>query len=181
VLAASRGARVNGLDAAEALVAIARQRVPDGDFRVGDLETLPYADETFDAVIAADVVPYVADSLTAVRELRRICAPTGRVVIAVWGVPGVSAYHLILTAAYDLLPIPLDRQPIALSAPGMLDALIVQAGLAIVDYGLVVCPCEYPDQETAWQAQVSRAIAPYGDSTGSVRLENRFRYLTAVP
>ncbi len=56
--AAQRGALVNGLDAAEALLAIARLRVPDGDFRVGDLEILPYAASTFDAVLAADVLPY---------------------------------------------------------------------------------------------------------------------------
>ena len=29
---------MSGLDAAEGLVAIARERVPEGDFRVGDLE-----------------------------------------------------------------------------------------------------------------------------------------------
>src|SRR5438874_3048660 len=43
VLAAGRGAQVNGLDAAQGLLAIARERVPDGDFQLGDLEALPYA------------------------------------------------------------------------------------------------------------------------------------------
>src|SRR5919198_2686775 len=70
MLAASRGAFVNGLDAAQALLAIARERVPDADFHVGDLEALPYADGTFDAIIAADVLPYVADPDTALAELR---------------------------------------------------------------------------------------------------------------
>jgi cyclopropane fatty-acyl-phospholipid synthase-like methyltransferase len=42
VLAAQRGAHVSGLDASEAPIAIARERVPHGDFRVGDLEALPY-------------------------------------------------------------------------------------------------------------------------------------------
>ena len=36
VLAAKRGAQVAGLDAAEALLDIARERLPDGNFRVGD-------------------------------------------------------------------------------------------------------------------------------------------------
>ena len=36
VLAAERGAQVAGLDAAQALIDIARKRVPKGDFRVGD-------------------------------------------------------------------------------------------------------------------------------------------------
>src|SRR5919106_1016984 len=40
-IAAQRGARVSGLDAAENLLAIAHARVPAGNFRVGDLEDLP--------------------------------------------------------------------------------------------------------------------------------------------
>src|SRR5437660_12192874 len=87
VLAAGRGAHVNGLDAAEALLAIARERVPDGDFRAGDLEALPYADGTFDAVIVADVLQYVAGPATALRELRRVCALGARLVVAIWGAP----------------------------------------------------------------------------------------------
>ena len=43
-LAARRGARVSGIDAAAELIEIARTRVPEGDFRVGEQEDLPYAD-----------------------------------------------------------------------------------------------------------------------------------------
>ena len=57
LLAAQRGALVNGVDASETLLAIARVRMPDVDFRVGNLELLPYVGSTFDAVIAADVLP----------------------------------------------------------------------------------------------------------------------------
>jgi ubiquinone/menaquinone biosynthesis C-methylase UbiE len=87
VLAAGRGAHVNGLDAAEALLAIARRRLPDGDFRTGGLEALPYPDGTFDAILVADVLPYVADPLATLRELRRVCAWQGRLVVATWGRP----------------------------------------------------------------------------------------------
>src|SRR5947209_382152 len=47
-LAARRGAIVTGLDAAEGLIAIARARTPDGDFRVGDMFSLPFAEHSFD-------------------------------------------------------------------------------------------------------------------------------------
>ena len=40
-IAADRGATVAGLDATAAFVEIARERVPDGDFRVGEMADLP--------------------------------------------------------------------------------------------------------------------------------------------
>src|SRR5882672_11277133 len=45
-MAAASGAEVSGVDAAEAMLSIARSRVPTGDFREGDLEELPFADAT---------------------------------------------------------------------------------------------------------------------------------------
>jgi SAM-dependent methyltransferase len=201
-LAAGRGALVNGLDAAEALLAIARARVPDADFRPGDLEALPYEDATFDAVIAADVLAYVADPLAALCELRRVCARQGRVVLALWGVPEACTQRAIVSAVRALLPRPLDAEPFALSAPGALDALVRQAGLRVLSSGIVACTAEYPDGELFWQAQASAgflqatmrvvgaqplktavldAVAPYRTSTGGVRLQNHFRYLAAMP
>src|SRR4051812_45684886 len=51
-IAAERGAVVTGLDASPGLLAVARERLPDADLREGDLEQLPYADDSFDAVTA---------------------------------------------------------------------------------------------------------------------------------
>jgi SAM-dependent methyltransferase len=176
--------------------------VPDGDFRVGDLEALPYADGTFDAIIAADALPYVADPAMALRELRRVCAPAGRVAIALWTAPEEGAPQAIVQVVREILPRPLGVDPFALSAPGLLEGLAAQAGLVVLGGGTVVCPCVYPDGETAWQAQASagslqavrrvvsaaqlkaavlHALAPHVTSTGRVHLQNHFRYVTAVP
>lgn len=202
VLAARRGARVNGLDAAPALLAIARERVRDGDFCLGDVEALPYANGAFDAVIASDVLPYVADPAAAVRELRRVCAPRGRVAIALWGTQDECEQRVIVAAMRALLPRLLDAEPFALSAPGVLDALVAQAGLRVHRRGTVACTAEYPDTEILWQAQASAgpmqaamqvvgaqplraavlcAVAPYQTRTGGVRLRNHFRYVVAAP
>lgn len=202
VLAARRGARVNGLDAAEGLLAIARRRVPDGDFRLGDLEELPYADGTFDAVLAVDVLPYVALPLVLLRELRRICAPGGRLAIGMWGTAEESEHHITLAAVQASLPTPLALEPSTLAVPGVLEALLLQADLRVCGGGTVNCPAEYPDQETAWQAQASmaplqaalrvvgeqrlkaamlRALGPFTANSGAVRLQQRARYMLAVP
>src|SRR5215831_3367591 len=44
------GLQISGLDATQALLDIAQERVPHGDFRSGDMETLPYDDQQFDVV-----------------------------------------------------------------------------------------------------------------------------------
>ena len=49
-MAADRGARVFGVDAAPALVELARRRVPEAGVRTGDAEALPFADDSFDLV-----------------------------------------------------------------------------------------------------------------------------------
>ena len=72
VLAAQRGASVCGLDAAATLIQIARERVPGGDFRVGDIQELPFDEHTFDAVIAASSLQYSEDRIATLRELRRV-------------------------------------------------------------------------------------------------------------
>ena len=78
-LAARRGARVSGIDASATLIAIAQQRVPQGDFRVGEIEDLPYADNSFDVVTAFNSIQYAATPLGALKEARRVACPGARI------------------------------------------------------------------------------------------------------
>ena len=89
-----------------------------------------------------------------------------------------------------------------LSAPGVLDMLVMRSGLRVLGGGVVTCRQDYPDFAVAWQAQVSagplqaalrvvgqkrlaeamrEALAPYTVGMGGVRLVNRYRYLATVP
>src|SRR5918912_4109381 len=80
LLASLRGARVSALDASAALLDIVRARVPEADVREGDLEALPFADASFDAVTAVNSIFYAADMAAAMRELARVVRSGGRVV-----------------------------------------------------------------------------------------------------
>jgi len=53
--AADRGAEVTGVDASEALIELARERVPEADLRVADMQFLPFEDDSFD-VVAGGVI-----------------------------------------------------------------------------------------------------------------------------
>ncbi|MBV9594909.1 MAG: class I SAM-dependent methyltransferase, partial [Actinobacteria bacterium] len=71
-LARKRGVDVAGLDASEGLLAVARERNPEADIRLGDLEQLPFPDATFTAATSFNAVQYAADPAAALRELRRV-------------------------------------------------------------------------------------------------------------
>jgi len=82
------GGRAVGVDAAPAAVALARcnlaQQRLDADLAVGDGESLPFADDSFDYVFAHGVVQYSADDRRVVDECRRVLRPGGRAFFQVY-------------------------------------------------------------------------------------------------
>jgi SAM-dependent methyltransferase len=202
LLAARKGARVSGIDAAGPLVDVARGRVPEGDFRVGDLQQLPFADDDFDAVMAASSLQYTQDRVAALREMKRVSAPGGRVVVGLWGAPDQVEYRVVFNAVREALPEPPPgKGPFELSGPGALEELIEAAGLRVTGSGEALCVFEYPSFAVLWQANTSAgplqaalrsvsedrlrdavrsAVAPYVRTDGNIRMENQFRYVVAM-
>jgi ubiquinone/menaquinone biosynthesis C-methylase UbiE len=85
--AARRGANVVGLDFSAAMVAEARRKHPTLDFREGDAEELPFADDSFDAVVMNFGLLHVPRPERAVREAHRVLRPRGRFGFTVWAPP----------------------------------------------------------------------------------------------
>lgn len=204
MLASGRGAQVSGLDAAESLLAIARSRVPSGDFRVGDLEELPFADAQFDLVTGFNAFQYAANPRAALAEAKRIAKPTGRIVVMTWGSPEGMQAAALVAALKPLLPPPPPGAPgpFALSEPSALRALAESAGLRPLEVFDVVCHWEYPDLATALRGLASSgvavraaeasgveavneahaaALAPLRQAHGGYRIGASFRWLLAAP
>jgi len=166
VLAAKRGAKISGLDAAAGLVALAHERTPYGDFRVGDMEELPFADAAFDIAFAANCIQYATDHGAALREFKRVCAPGGRVIAGLLGPPEHVAFRLILDAIRALLPVPPSGAvPYELSIPGALEGLFEAAGLPVLTTGEVDCPFTYPNFDTFWRGNA--AAGPFQAAIGA--------------
>ena len=72
--------KVTGLDFSEQMLARARRKAPLEWVR-GDLLALPFADGTFDAATVGFGVRNVADLELALRELRRVLRPGGRLAV----------------------------------------------------------------------------------------------------
>jgi SAM-dependent methyltransferase len=83
--AVARGARVTGIDVADAMVEIAQRRVPSGQFRRGSAEDLPLPDAAFDAVVGNFVILHLGHPDRGAREARRVLRPGGRCAFTVWG------------------------------------------------------------------------------------------------
>src|SRR5262249_25484954 len=75
-LARLQGAAIAGIDASSRLVAVARDRNPDADIRVGDMRALPWSDATYDVVTSFRGVWGTTPEV--VGELRRVLRPGGR-------------------------------------------------------------------------------------------------------
>jgi SAM-dependent methyltransferase len=199
VLARERGARVSGLDISPGLLGIARERLPDADLREGDMETLPFDDDAFDAVLGVNAFQFAGDPERALREASRVGR---RLVASLFAEPERSQGTVVHKAMSALSPPEQagDHAPYALSAPGNLEAAMTAAGLTIVDDGEVVCTWRYPSMddairgllcsaggaravETAGEARVRAVLADalrQFEDGGEVRMVNTFRWVAAT-
>lgn len=201
-IAAARGAAVSGFDAADALLAIARERVPAGDFRTADLEAVPFADGLFDVVTGFNAFQFAGDPVRALSEARRVARPGGRVVVMTWGDPEGMEAAAIVGALRPLLPAPPPGAagPFALSDRDKLRGFAVAAGLTPEDVVDVDSGWSYPDEATAVRGLGSSgvaarakglagteavddahraALAPFRQPDGSFRIGASCRFLVA--
>lgn len=160
-IAAERGARVSGVDAADNLLAIARARVPDGDLRVGDLERLPFADDSFDLVTGFNSFQFAGNPGVALAEARRVTRPGGDVVIVTWGEPeGMEAASLLAALKPLLSPLPAAAPgPFALSDESALRTFATDAGLDAGEVFDLDSPWQYADLATALRGLGSSGVA----------------------
>jgi ubiquinone/menaquinone biosynthesis C-methylase UbiE len=79
------GARIVAVDVAPPMLAVARTVDASIDWREGNATALPVRDgEVFSLLACHQGLQFFPDKPTAVREMRRVLAPNGRVAIACW-------------------------------------------------------------------------------------------------
>ncbi|MBI2516646.1 MAG: class I SAM-dependent methyltransferase [Opitutae bacterium] len=198
-LAANRGYKVTGVDAAPRLIEIAQRRVPGRMFLQCDLEELPFGGSThFDAVLAFNSLQYTRAPLKALGELHRVLKPGGRLVLTTWAEPAHCEGAACLQALAALLPPQPANAPgaFAFAPPGIIADLTARAGFTPVTELTSKIVWDYPDEATALRgllsagpavravrhagepaatAAVKQAIAPFKEADGHYRLRNVIR------
>ena len=199
-LAADRGARPAGLDASGSLLDVAAELVPEADLRTGDMQWLPFADDSFDLVTGFNSFFFAADTVAALAEAGRVARPGGTVLVQVWGNPQRCDLRPALEALSRVRGAGPPTGP-QLWRPGVLEGIAVRAGLRpgdAFDHGHAF---EYADDgellrdmlsaggvveataavgEQRVRSAILEALAPFRRDDGGYRLNNEWHLLAAT-
>ena len=163
VHAAGAAGQVVGLDVSPAMLAVARARAAaEGaqiEWREADAVALPFPAGAFDLVLCQQGLQFVPDRPAAVREMRRVLAPEGRVAVAAWR---DLAFHPVYRALGEALRRRLGtgfEAPFSLGEAGDLRALLEQAGLRRVTVEPVTRQVRFPDPEQFVDLSIRGAAA----------------------
>jgi SAM-dependent methyltransferase len=163
-LARLRGASCSGIDASARLAAVARDRNPESDIRVGDMQALPWDPASFDVVTSFRGIWGTTPG--AVAEIYRVLRPGGRLGITVWGhlkiSPGAWALAPFRLAATEKV----DNQAmmVSLGRPGAGEQVLDSHGFADVKRFDVPFAMEFADPEV-----YARALAATGPAYEAIQ------------
>jgi SAM-dependent methyltransferase len=115
--AARAGARVTGLDLVPGLIDAARARFQEagleGEFAVGDAESLPFADDSFDRITSIFGVIFAPRHQIAADELVRVARPGAAIGVTGWTPEGING-EMFKMLADHMPPPPEGFEPPAL-------------------------------------------------------------------
>jgi len=129
--------RVVGTDAVAEMVEAARREnrrrnLSNASFAVAQAEKLPYADNTFDAVVCRFGVMFFPSPPDAVREMLRVVKPGGRLALAVWHYGEKNPFHYSVSEVVErYVATPAAAGPpdmFRFAAPGELLGIVANAG-----------------------------------------------------
>ncbi|HEY1503152.1 MAG TPA: class I SAM-dependent methyltransferase [Stellaceae bacterium] len=165
-------AAVSGIDPSEGQLSYARTRAGTGvaEFRVGDGQALPYADQSFDAATMALAVSFIPDPLKAAREMLRVVKPNGIVATYMWDLPGGGLPVAPVYGALQSLGTPVQMPGTEISRREAMHALWTQAGLQSVETRVIRIPVTYTDFDEFWESyRISE-----GPAGNAIRKMSRF-------
>jgi SAM-dependent methyltransferase len=141
--------QVSGVDPSPLLEACA-ERVPGAELRQGAAESLPWADDSFDAAVAQLVIHFMEDPAVGVAEMARVTRPGGVVAACSWDFGGGMEVLRIYWEAAQALDNDLSGESRSFGKLEELDALWRELRLEDVEAGPLEVFTEYEDFDELW-------------------------------
>ena len=154
-LVARRGATVTGVDIAGDLLDAARANADAAglriDYQIGDAESLPFDDASFDAVISTVGVMFATRQEAAAAELARVVRKGGRIALTTWTPDGnVFAMFSVMKRYMPAPPVPAPRSPFEWGNPARVRELLGRA--FTLHFERATSYYREPSAEAAWWA-----------------------------
>lgn len=128
---------VVGLDPSPGMLEMAKRLAPAVEWRQGVAESLPFAKQSFDAVVSQFGLMFFTDRRESLREAMRVLVPYGRLAVVVWDSldnnPAYAAEVALLERTAGRRAADALRAPFALGNRHDLTALFEDAGVASVE------------------------------------------------
>lgn len=167
--------RVAAVDPSASFVEACRERLPGVDVRVGNAESLPHDDDSFDIAAACLVVHFMTDPVAGLAEMGRVTRPGGWVGATVWDLAGSRAPMWPLwEAVAELQPDhPGEREFPGGSRAGLV-AILEDAGLHDVEAVEMPVTLTHPSFEEWWEPYL-HGVGPAGDAVAALGPDGRDR------
>jgi ubiquinone/menaquinone biosynthesis C-methylase UbiE len=201
-MAVDKGFDVTGIDATTEFIAEAKKRVSKANFLVGEMEDLPFEEESFDLVCGFNSFQYAADTENALIEAQRVLKYGGKLAVMIWGNKEDCEAASFLKAVGSLLPPPPPGAggPFALSENQLLEKILDKIGFKILGNTDITAIWDYPEINTAIKGLLStgpaakaienagfekvyettlKVVEPYIQKNGHVVYNNKFRVVIA--
>ena len=147
--------KIVAMDLSQGFLAYARSKTDDPriSFELGDAQSLPFPDASFDSCLALLVVSFIPDAPKAAREMCRVTRPSGVVATAMWDNTGGNDLNQSLWEAAIRLNPKAPQPKDLLGAYGTaeeLSSLWASAGLANIEVKNIVFPCGFSSFDDFW-------------------------------
>jgi ubiquinone/menaquinone biosynthesis C-methylase UbiE len=142
-----RGFHVAGVDGSGAMIAEARANNPRTVVVHGDVETLPFAPESFDYVLCIEVLRYLPNCRPCLSEIRRVLKPGGICLATATPRLNLNGYWLVNRAAHFFGIPGLARVKQYFHTAGTLRRAVSAAGFGAVEVqGVYLGPVNWVDR-----------------------------------
>lgn len=166
---------VVGADFSPSMLAAAR-RATAGlpiDWREADAAALPFADAAFDLVLCQQGLQFFPDRGAALREMRRVLAPNGRLGLAVWGPleenAGFAALGRVYARHFGQQAADALHLSYMLGEPDLVRGLVAEAGFRAIGVRRETLPVRWPSAEALPRLQA--AAGPIGATLTALSAE----------